>query len=75
MVFLEVLNTELEVVEDEKVSKAEAKLNPKPKMELFPKDEPIERKERRPKKLAPEYIFIFDELVSDLRHYKCTLIF
>ena len=84
---LEELNTELEAEEEEKIAKAEAKLNPKPKMELFPKNEPIERKERKPKKLAPEYIFIFDDLGSDLRHssitqlckvsrhYKCKLIF
>ena len=41
---MEDLNTELEAEEDKKIAKAAAKLNPKPKMELFPKDEPIERK-------------------------------
>ena len=41
---LEELNTELEAEEEEKIAKAEAKLNPKPKIELFPVDEPIERK-------------------------------
>jgi hypothetical protein len=84
---LEELNTELEAKEDEEIAKAEQKLNPKPKMELFPKDEPVERKERKAKKLAPEYVFIFDDLGNDLRHpcitqlckvsrhYKCKLIF
>ncbi len=44
-------------------------------MELFPKDEPKERKERKPKKLAPEYIFIFDDLGNDLRHVSITQLF
>ena len=84
---LEELNADLEAKEEEKIKKEEEKLNPKPKMELFPKDEPKERKERKAKKLAPEYVFIFDDLGNDLRHpsitqlckvsrhYKCKLIF
>ena len=56
-------------------------------MDLFPKEESKERKERKPKKLAPEYVFIFDDLGNDLRspsitqlckvsrHYKAKLIF
>ena len=84
---LEELNADLEAKEEEKIKKEEEKLNPKPKMELFPKDEPIERKERKAKKLAPEYVFICDDLGNDLRHpsitqlckvsrhYKCKLIF
>ena len=69
---LEELNTELEAAEEEKIAKAEAKLNPKPKIELFSVDEPIKGKERKPKKLAPEYIFIFDDLGNDLRHPSIT---
>ena len=84
---LEELNKSLEEEEDEKESIKNEKLEPKPKMELFPKEEPKERKERKPKKLAPEYVFIFDDLGNDLRHpsitqlakvsrhYKCKLIF
>ena len=45
----------------------EQKLNPKPKLELFPVEQKIEMKERKPNKLSPEYIFIFDDLGNDLR--------
>ena len=84
---LEELNKSLEEEEEEKERIKQDKLEPKPKMELFPKEEPKERKERKPKKLAPEYVFIFDDLGNDLRHpsitqlakvsrhYKCKLIF
>ena len=70
---LEELNKELEAVEEAKIKKEEEKDNPKPKMELFPKDEETtERKPRKEKKLAPEYVFIFDDLGSDLRHQSIT---
>ena len=84
---LEELNKSLEEEEEEKERIKNEKLEPKPKMELFPKEEPKERKERKPKKLAPEYVFIFDDLGNDLRHpsitqlakvsrhYKCKLVF
>ena len=84
---LEELNKSLEEEEEEKERIKNEKLEPKPKMELFPKEEPKERKERKSKKLAPEYVFIFDDLGNDLRHpsitqlakvsrhYKCKLIF
>ena len=41
-------------------------------MELFPKEELKERKARKPKRLAPEYVFIFDDLGNDLRHPSIT---
>ena len=70
---VEELNKELEAVEEAKIKKEEEKDNPKPKMELFPKDEETtERKSRKEKKLAPEYVFIFDDLGSDLRHQSIT---
>jgi len=50
---LEELNKSLEEEEEEKERIKNEKLEPKPKMELFPKEEPKERKERKPKKLAP----------------------
>ncbi len=34
-------------------------------MDLFPKEKGIERKERKPKNLASEYVFIFDDLGAD----------
>ena len=36
---------------------------------IFPKDEPIERKQ---KKFSPEYVFIFDDLGNDLRNRSIT---
>ena len=48
---------------------------------------PEERRERKPRKLAPEWVFVFDDLGADLRdpsvtqlvkvsrHYKCKVIF
>jgi len=69
---LEELNESLEAEEEEKIKNAEDKLDPKPKFELFPKEEVKERKERKPKKLAPEYVFIFDDLGADLRHPSIT---
>ena len=84
---LEELNQGLEAEEEEKERAKAENLEPKPKLELFPKEEVKERKERKPKKLAPEYVFIFDDLGSDLqhasiaqlckvsRHYKAKLIF
>ena len=44
-------------------------------MVLFPKEESIERKQRKPKRLAPEYVFIFDDLGNDLRHQSITQLF
>ncbi len=58
---IEALNNDLEEKEQEKIKKDEEKLDPKPKMGLFPKAESIERKARKPKRLAPEYVFIFDD--------------
>ncbi len=49
---IEELNAELEAKEQEKIKKDEEKLDPKPKMDLFPKEEPIERKE--PKTVSPK---------------------
>ena len=67
---LEELNAELESKEQEKIKKDSDKLDPKPKMHLFPKEESKERKERKSKKLAPEYVFIFDDLGNDLRSFR-----
>ena len=72
---LDELNAELEAKEDEKIKIEEQKLNPKPKIELFPVEQKTERKERKPKKLSPEYIFIFDDLGNDLRHQCITQLF
>jgi len=63
---IEELNNDLEAKEQEKIKKDEDNLDPKPKMELFPKEELKERKPRKPKRLAPEYVFIFDDLGNDL---------
>ena len=65
----------LEAKEHERIKKDEEKLDPKPKMVLFPKEESIERKPRKPKRLAPEYVFIFDDLGNDLRHQSITQLF
>lgn len=43
----------------------ERKKNEKPKLSLFPDEE--EEKERKPKKVAPEYIFVFDDMSHALR--------
>ena len=72
---LEELNNDLEEKQQEKIKKDEDNLNPKPKMDLFPKEKAIERKERKPKKLSPEYVFIFDDLGSDLRDKSITQLF
>ena len=72
---IEELNNDLEAKEQEKIKKDSDKLDPKPKMDLFPKDEPTEKKERKPKKLSPEYVFIFDDLGNDLRHASITQLF
>jgi hypothetical protein len=83
---LQELNEAMEHAEEEKIAKAEERSNPKPKMELFPKEETMERKPRKEKKLSPEYIFVFDDLGADLRasciaqlckvsrHYKAKVI-
>lgn len=54
---------------------------------LFNDDEEKEKKERKPKKVAPEYIFVFDdmahalrdksirELIKQHRHFKTKVIF
>ncbi len=62
---IEELNNDLEAKEQERIKKENDKLDPKPTMVLFPKEESVERKERKPKRLAPEYVFIFDDLGSD----------
>ncbi len=72
---IEELNNDLEAKEQERIKKDEEKLDPKPKMVLFPEEKSIERKERKPKKLSPEYIFIFDDLGNDLRHQSITQLF
>ena len=53
----------------------------------FDESQPEERRERKQKKLAPEWVFVFDDLGADLRdpsvtqlvkvsrHYKCKVIF
>ena len=53
----------------------------------FDETRPEETRERKPKKLAPEWVFVFDDLGADLRdpsvtqlvkvsrHYKCKVIF
>ena len=53
----------------------------------FDDSQPLQQRERKPKKLAPEWIFVFDDLGADLRdpsitqlvkvsrHYKCKVIF
>ena len=72
---IEERNNDLEEKEQEKIKKDNDKLDPKPKMDLFPTEESIERKPRKPKRLAPEYVFIFDDLGSDLRHASITQLF
>ncbi len=69
------LNNDLEAKEQEKIKKDNDKRDPKPTMDLFPKQESIERKERKPKRLAPESVFIFDDLGNDLRHQSITQLF
>ena len=69
------LNNHLETKEQEKIKNDNDKLDHKPQMQLFPKEESIERKERKPKKLSPEYVFIFDDLGNDLRHQSITQLF
>ena len=72
---IEELNNDLEAKEQERIKLDEEKLDPKPKMVLFPEEKLIERKPRKPKKLSPEYIFIFDDLGNDLRHQSITQLF
>jgi hypothetical protein len=72
---IEGLNNDLETQEQEKIKKDEDKLDPKQKIDLFPKEKAIERKERKPKRLSPEYVFIFDDLGNDLRHQSITQLF
>ena len=83
---LQELNEAMEHAEEEKIAKAEERSNPKPKIELFPKEEKVERKPRKEKQISPEYIFVFDDLGADLRasciaqlckvsrHYKAKVI-
>ena len=47
---IEELNNDLEAKEQETSKTDNDKLDPKPILQLFPKDEPTERKERKPKK-------------------------
>ena len=72
---IEGLNNDLETKEQEKIKKDHDNIDPKPIMDLFPKEKAIERKERKPKKLSPEYVFIFDDLGNDLRHASITQLF
>jgi len=72
---IEELNNDLEAKEEERIKKDNDKLDPKPIMDLFPKEKAIERKERKPKRLSPEYVFIFDDLGNDLRHQSITQLF
>ena len=72
---IEELNNDLETKEEEERIKLDKSQQPKPKMVLFPVEESKERKERKPKKLAPEYIFVFDDLGNDLRHPSITQLF
>ena len=72
---IEGLNNDLETQEQEKIKKDHDNIDPKPIMQLFPTEKAIERKERKPKKLAPEYVFIFDDLGNDLRHASITQLF
>ncbi len=53
---IEELNNDLETKEQEQIKKDEDAIDPKPKMDLFPKEKAIERKERKRKKLSPEYV-------------------
>ena len=72
---IEELNNDLETKEQEKIKKDHDNIDPKPIMDLFPKEKAIERKERKPKRLSPEYVFIFDDLGNDLRHASITQLF
>ncbi len=72
---IEELNNDLETKEQEKIKKDHDNIDPKPIMDLFPKEKAVERKERKPKKLSPEYVFIFDDLGNDLRHASITQLF
>jgi len=72
---IEELNNDLETKEEEERIKLDNSEQPKLKAVLFPVEESKERKERKPKKLAPEYIFVFDDLGNDLRHPAITQLF
>ncbi len=50
------------------------KLDPNPKMQLFPKEESIKRKERKPKQLSPEYVMTSDmhQLLNSLKRHATT---
>ena len=72
---IEELNNDLETKEEESRIKLDNSEQPKLKAVLFPVEESKERKERKPKKLAPEYIFVFDDLGNDLRHPSITQLF
>jgi hypothetical protein len=71
----EELNNDLEEKEQEKIKKDEDNFDPKPKMDWFPTEKSIERKPRKPKRLGPEYVFIFDDLGADLRDKSITQLF
>ena len=72
---IEELNNDLETKEKEERIKLDKSEQPKLKAVLFPVEASIEKKERKPKKLAPEYIFVFDDLGNDLRHPAITQLF
>ena len=62
----------IEDLEEEARKELEAKKNPpeeiiKPRISLNFDDHEDEKKERKPKKIAPEYIFIFDDMSTQLR--------
>ena len=72
---IEKLNIDLETKEEKERIKLDKSEQPIPKLVLFPVEASIEKKEKKPKKLAPEYIFVFDDLGNDLRHPAITQLF
>jgi len=53
--------------EEEEERKKNNDEKPKPKLKLSFGNEEEEKKERKPKKIAPEYIFVFDDMSTELR--------
>jgi hypothetical protein len=63
----------IEELEEKAMKVLEAKKQPKPKILLnFNEPEDDRKKERKEKKIAPEYIFVFDDLSSQLRDKKIS---
>jgi len=77
---------ELEDEAKQEIGNKKKNEDPKPKLNLFDKDDE-EKQERKPKKIAPEYIFVFDDmshmlrdksiatLIKHHRHFKTKIIF